>query len=205
MKLYSRESSGNSYKARLLLGFLALPYEKIEIERGGDGRNALPADYLSLNPRGQIPTLVDGDVVLWGSTAILYYLALTHDGQRRWMPAGARAGAEVMQWMELAQNEILSGLAIARGIIRWGFKEDLAACQAKGLKALAVMEARLSRHEWLAGAQPTIAECACFPYTALAPEGQIDLGPYPGVRGWLGRIKRLPGFITMPGLSIGEA
>lgn len=48
---------------------------------------------------------------------------------------------------------------------------------------------------------PTIADIACFPYTALAEEGGIDLSAYPDGLQWIDRMKRIPGFITMPGIS----
>ena len=46
--------------------------------------------------------------------------------------------------------------------------------------------------------RPTIADCAVFPYAALAPEGCIALEPYANIRRWVGRVKELPGCITMP-------
>jgi glutathione S-transferase len=46
----------------------------------------------------------------------------------------------------------------------------------------------------------TIADVGCFPYVASAPEGQIPLDPYPGVLRWIERIKRQPGFVSMPGI-----
>jgi glutathione S-transferase len=52
----------------------------------------------------------------------------------------------------------------------------------------------------LAADRPTIADIACFPYVALAPEGEIPLDGHPAVRGWVDRIKALPGFVGMPGI-----
>ena len=48
--------------------------------------------------------------------------------------------------------------------------------------------------------RPTLAECAVMPYVALAPEGGIDLAPYPSVLAWIDRIRALPGFVPMPGI-----
>jgi glutathione S-transferase len=59
--LYGRATSGNSYKVRLLLALLSVPYHGIEIRLGVAGRNEVDHAYLALNPRGQVPTLVDGD------------------------------------------------------------------------------------------------------------------------------------------------
>jgi glutathione S-transferase len=54
--------------------------------------------------------------------------------------------------------------------------------------------------QWLALDHVTIADIACFPYVALASEGEIPLDPYASVRSWIERIKALPGFVGMPGI-----
>jgi glutathione S-transferase len=61
----------------------------------------------------------------------------------------------------------------------------------------AVMEAELKSRPFLAGAAPTIADIALYSYTAHAPEGDISLASYPSIRGWIGRIEDLPGFVPM--------
>ena len=47
---------------------------------------------------------------------------------------------------------------------------------------------------------PTVADIACFPYVALAGDGGVETDGYLAVRRWLDRFKRLPGFVTMPGI-----
>lgn len=199
IKLYDREASGNSYKVRLLLSFLNMPYERIPVEMK-DGKNVVDSAYLELNPRGQIPTLLDGDITLWGSTAILCYLARRYDETSSWLPRDPAPMAQVMQWLELAQNEILTGLLRARGIIKFGMPGDLLAAQQIAQRALGVMESRLATHPWLAGDGPTIGDIACFPHPALAHEGKVDITPYPGVQQWIGRMKSLDRFVGMPGI-----
>lgn len=199
LKLYDREASGNSYKARLLLSFLNMPYERVPVAMQ-DGKNVVDSSYLLLNPRGQIPTLVDGDNTLWGSTAILCYLAARYDETSSWLPRDPARLAEVMQWLELAQNEILTGLFRARAIVKFGLPGDLAAAQQIAQRALGVLDSRLSVQPWLAGNGPTIADIACFPYAALAHEGKVDVSPYAGVVQWIGRIKSLDRFVGMPGI-----
>jgi glutathione S-transferase len=199
LKLYDREASGNSYKARLLLSFLNMPYERIPVAMQ-DGKNVVDSSYLNLNPRGQIPTLVDGDTTLWGSTAILCYLAARYDETSSWLPRDPARLAEVMQWLELAQNEIQTGLFRARAIVKFGLPGDLAAAQHIAARALCVLETRLGGADWLAGSGPTIADIACFPYAALASEGKVDTAPYPGVQQWIERIQLLDRFVGMPGI-----
>jgi glutathione S-transferase len=50
------------------------------------------------------------------------------------------------------------------------------------------------------GDHPSIADVACFPYTALAHEGNVSLVDYPAVVAWCERVRRLPGFVAMEGI-----
>ncbi len=59
----------------------------------------------------------------------------------------------------------------------------------------------LYNNDWLACGHLTVADIAVYPYIALAPEGQIDLEPFPAVIAWMRRIQALPGYIGMPGMS----
>lgn len=199
LRLHDRELSGNAYKGRLLLSLLGLRYESIAVGMEG-GRNIVDDDYLELNPRGQIPTLQDDDLTLWGSTAILCYLAARYDDSGRWLPGEPAHLGRVMQWMELAQNEILSGLGLARVICLFGVPGNLEQAQTIGQKALGVLESRLGDADWLAGEHPTIADLACFPYAALAGDGEIDTTAYAGTRRWFDRVRGLDGFVAMPGI-----
>ena len=54
---------------------------------------------------------------------------------------------------------------------------------------------------WLCGpGHPTIADIACFPGVMLSEEGGISRMPYPAIRRWTDRVKRIPGFVPMPGI-----
>jgi glutathione S-transferase len=200
LKLYDRNTSGNSYKVRLMLSFLELPCELIPVQLE-EGRNKIDAAYFELNPRGQVPTLKDDDLVLWGSTAILMYLGARYDVTRQWLPAEPVALAQTGQWLELAQNEISTGLFLARAVRRFGYAGDLASAQMAGRRALEVLEGCLGRRDWLVGDRATIADVACFPYVALAGEGGFTLEDYPGVERWVARFKTLERFVCMPGIS----
>jgi glutathione S-transferase len=109
--------------------------------------------------------------------------------------------AEVMQWLAVAENELLFGLARARAVKRFGRPWDLAQCQAYGRDGLRVLEAHLGAREWLVGTGPTIADVACYPYVALAPEGEIPLDGYSSVSAWIGRVQALPGYVNMEGIE----
>lgn len=196
IRLYDRNTAGNPYKVRLLLAFLGLDYQSIPITRAA-GKNIVSPDYLNLNPRGQIPTLDDDGFVLWGSSAILVYLAGRYDPARRWLPEDTRQVAQITQWLELAQNEIQSGLFMARAIAMFGYSGDLDAARAAGKTALTVLETGLGTRDWLVGEAPTIADIACFPFTALAAESGFDVTPFPRVQRWIERFKNLDGYFEI--------
>jgi glutathione S-transferase len=199
MVLYNRERSGNCYKARLMLSLLGLEYEKIEIHREGKGRNQVPVGYDKLNPLRQRPVLVADGKPVWGTIAILVYLARKHGGER-WLPLDAEGEAEVTQWLSLAQNEIFYGLGRARSMRgqRWHGTGTLEEAHAVAAVALRALESRLGDQEWLALGRLTIADVACYSYTVFAPEGGVSLKPYPGVRAWLARVAGLPGYLPTP-------
>lgn len=202
MVLYDFERSGNCYKIRLLMALLKLDHERRIVDMPGGELES--EAFLRLNPRGQIPVLVDGDQVFWDSTAILVYLARKYGGET-WLPLDPAAMAGVMQWLALEQNEGRYGSARARAIAlklptRFAANGHLEECLEFARIAMAVLEGRLSGHRWLASTeQPTIADIACYPYTALSTDADIDLSPYPAIRRWFGDIEALPGYVPLPG------
>ena len=194
--LYGAPVSGNAYKARLLLNLLEVEFEEIDVNlRAGENR---AGPFLALNPRGQIPVLVDGEVTVWDSQAILVYLARRYG--EAWLPADPAPMAEVMQWLAVSENELLFGLARARAVLHFGRDFDLASSQAYGRAGLKVLEQHLAGNEWLAAGRPTIADVACMPYVALSHMGGIPLDDHPAARAWIDRMRALPGFIAMDGV-----
>jgi glutathione S-transferase len=79
--------------------------------------------------------------------------------------------------------------------MRWGFQLS------DTHEVHKIMDAHLADREFLELGHPTIGDIACFPYTAMSGEGGIDLTPYKNVRAWVERMKRLPKFISMPGIE----
>ncbi|TGV87726.1 glutathione S-transferase family protein, partial [Mesorhizobium sp. M2D.F.Ca.ET.145.01.1.1] len=79
------------------------------------------------------------------------------------------------------------------------------ALKGQGTAALRELEAGLVEQSirgqrFLASDRPTVADIACFPYVALAPDGGVSLNPYPAIRLWSRAIRGLDGFIEMPGI-----
>lgn len=197
MRLYDLELSGNCYKVRLFAALARIPLDIAAVDFLG-GAHKLPP-LIDLNPWGEIPILVDGKVVLRDSQAILVYLAVKFAGET-WFPRDAAGMAEVMQWLSTAANDVQNGPASARLVDKFGYAIDKAETLKRSARILPLIEAHLAGHRWLALERPTIADCAVFPYVALAPEGGVSLSDYPNTGQWLDRVRALPHFLAMPGV-----
>src|SRR5262245_58070887 len=92
MKLYGFPPSPNTWKVRAVAVHLGVPLD-LELV---DLTKPRTAEYLALNPTGRAPTLVDGDFVLWESTAIMQYIA-SRPANSLW-PNDARTRADIMRW-----------------------------------------------------------------------------------------------------------
>lgn len=194
IQLYDFPLSGNCYKIRLMLSLLGLDYERLAVDlRGGETQTEA---FKRINPRGQVPVLIDGDQVIWDSMAILIYLGRRYGGDK-WLPKELMAEVRVVQWLAVSENELLYGLARARLVKTLNRPFNLELCQQEGRAGLAAMEAQLGQTDWLCGDHATIADIACYPYVALANEGEVSLDPYPAVATWTERVKQLPGWTPM--------
>jgi glutathione S-transferase len=197
MELYDLELSGNCYKVRLFAALAQVPIDVVPVDFLAGEHKRPP--LIDLNPWGEIPILVDGGVVVRDSQAILVYLAGKYAGEG-WLPKDPAQLAQVVGWLSVAANEIQNGPAAARLVDKFGYTIDKADALKRSARVLPLIDAHLSRHRWLALERPTIADCAVFPYVALAPEGGVALEPHGNIRRWIGRVKDLPGFLAMPGI-----
>jgi glutathione S-transferase len=198
LKLYEHELSGNSYKVRLFLSLLGVP---VEIERVDlfKGAGQQP-DYLAISALGQVPALVDGGDSLRDSQAILFYLARTR-GNGRWLADDPLGQARTIAWLSLAANELANGPAALRMAVRFKRPVNVEWATTVTRRAFGLMQSTLARQPWLMpGDHPSIADVACFPYTALAHEGEFSLADHPAIVAWCERIRALPGFVGMEGI-----
>ncbi|GAL98805.1 glutathione S-transferase [Acetobacter tropicalis NRIC 0312] len=197
MLLYDLDVSGNCYKIRLFAALTDTKLDLVPVDLAA-GENHDP-DFRKLNPFGEVPVLLDGDFTLRDSQAILVYLA-ARLADRAWWPEDAMSQATITQWLSVASSEVRNGPNAARLIRKFGYPLDMGTAMRWTDKLLPVLNAHVETQDWFALRRPTIADCALFPYLALAPEGGISLTPYPALMRWLDRVRDLPGFIPVPGL-----
>jgi glutathione S-transferase len=202
IKLYRNPKSGHCHRVELMLAFLGLPYETIDLDMANRAHKA-PA-YLKISPFGLVPAIDDDGYTVSDSNAILIYLVQTYAKGTHWMPEDARHAAEVQRWLTVAADNIYAGPCAARLVKVFGTGHDHAAAVAKAHDLFKVMDAHLAGREWLATDKITIADVAGYSYIAHAPEGGVDLAPYPNVRAWLARIESKPNFVPMAPSPIPE-
>lgn len=202
MKLYDYILSPSCYKVRLLAALIGVKLEvrPVDFHPGAEHKGH---ELMKLNPAGSIPILEDGDMILTESSAILVYLAALSAPQ--WL-AGTSAmdAARIQQWLSFSGRltASLGGARLTEMLLRPG---DIGALQAQGVAALRELEAGLVEQNlrgmrFLAADRVTVADIACFPYVALAPDGGVSLDPYPAIRLWSRAIRSLDHFIEMPGI-----
>ena len=192
LRLYDYAASGNCYKARLLLALLGRDYERVPVDIfAGD---TLTEEYGRLNPLRETPVLeLDDGTVITQSNAIVWYLA---EGTP-FLPATAVDRALVAAWLFFEQERVMSGIGSARFRLITGRGADVVPARlALGRSALETLEAHLAGRDYLVGDRCTIADIAVFAYAHVAPDAGLDLGDYPAVAAWLGRIERQPGFVN---------
>jgi glutathione S-transferase len=202
MRLHYFPLSGHAHRAQLFLSLIGVEAELIEVDLAG-GAHKKP-EFLKMNPFGQVPVLEDGDIVIADSNSILVYLAKKY-GKTDWLPDDVVQAAQVQRWLSVAAGQLAYGSAAARLVTVFGAKFDTDEVIGRGHALLKILEGLLSQQEWLAAGRPTIADVALYSYTAGAPEGNVDLEPYPAVRQWLARIEALPGFVPFRRTPIGLA
>lgn len=202
MILYDYILSPSCYRVRLIAALAGQPLtlRPVDVHPGAEH---LSDEFLAMNPKGTVPILRDGGLVLTESTAMLTYIAAR--SAPGWLgDETPERRALVQQWLAFAQRLTESAGAARLHDMLHG-PGDIDALRAAATLALRELEAALwlRRREgaaFLAGATPTIADIACFPHVALAPDGGLALDAYPSVRLWMRAIRSLPGFIEMPGI-----
>ncbi len=196
-RLYDFPPSGNSYKVRLLLTQLEIPFEIVPVNILK--KETRTKEFLAKNPNGRIPLLeIEPGQFLAESNAILFYLSQNTE----YFPQDSWQQAKVMEWLFFEQFSHEPHLATSRYWITIlgkaeEYQAELAKKQKLGYAALEVMEKHLSKNDFFVGNKYTIADISLFAYTHVADEGNFDLSRFPAILAWLERIKSQPKYITI--------
>lgn len=201
LKIYSFPLSGHSHRVILFASLAGIAHEVIDVDLA-NGEHKKPP-YLSINPAGQVPAIVDGSTAISDSNAILVYLARKY--APTFLPDDPIREAEIQKYLSLAAGEIAFGPAAARLINVFKANLDRDFAHSIAAKALSKLEFALEGKEFLVGNAPSIADVAMYSYVAHAPEGDISLEEYPNVRRLLKNIESLEGFVPFKPTKVGLA
>jgi GST-like protein len=195
--LFSKATS-NGRKASIMLEETGLAYRVIPIDLAA-GEQKQPW-FLEINPQGRIPAIHDDDgpdgraVTLFESGAILVYLG---EKSGKFLPAEARARAEVMKWLMYASTHItFTGMQV-----HWQVRERdagrahplLGVWKEENERVYGAVHLGLSDgRRFLSGDDYSIADIAAYPWIYRHEMQEIDLGWYPRVHDWFARIAGRP-------------
>jgi glutathione S-transferase len=196
--IWGRANSVNVQKVLWGCDELGLPFERIDAGMQF-GRNHEP-DYLAMNPTGRIPTLVDGDFVLWESSSILRYLALQYGPSSLLYPPEPKIRASIDRWLDWSLSTLQPAeRPVFLSLIRTSEAErDLTALgtDVKAVTALwRMLDAHLQGRSFLENDNLTLAEIELGAYAKrwFGLEG-IERPSMPDLERWYSRMETRPGF-----------
>jgi len=196
LKIWGRSTSSNVQKVLWCCAELGIEFERVDVG-GPFGGNRDP-EYLNMNPNGLVPTVKDGDLIMWESNTICRYLAVTRNGERLY-PRDPAARTHVERWMDwqLAvigppMGQLLMGLVRSSPETR-----DNAAIEAARRRAASawnIVEEEVKGQPYLAGAELTLAEIVLGTQIYRWFAFPIERPDLPNLRAWYDRMRARPGF-----------
>lgn len=205
LKIWGRLSSINVQKVVVCANELGLAYERVDAG-GKFGVVETPA-YQRLNPNALVPTIEDGDFVLWESNAIVRYLSRAYGAGRLW-PDDPRRAADADRWMDWQATTLTPAMgdAFMQLVRRTAGDRDtnlVEASIAKTEPRIAILDAHLANRAFVAGPALTMGDiplaCAAHRWLGL-PCQKL---PRPNVERWLASIRDRPAFARVLTLPIG--
>lgn len=185
--IHGSSRSGNCLKVRWTAERLELPFEWIEVDTFSGATRT--AEFLALNPAGQVPLVVFGDGrTLAQSNAIVLHLA---EGSSL-IPSDRYERAKMLEWLfwEQYSHEPAIAVRIARRFYLKTPEAELdPSLLTKGKAALARLQTQLVQTPLLVGSELSLADIALVAYTRAAHRGGFDLGDYPAVKAWVSRVE----------------
>lgn len=182
MKLLGRKTSGNVQKVMFLLEELRLPYERVDV--GRQFNNTQTPEYLAKNPNAKVPTLEDGNVVIWESNSILRYLA--SKAKSNLYPTEVAKRSQVERWMDWQLSALNNPyLAMFRESKLEPAKRSADFdTQRKDLGTQLSILDRALGSGYVAGAEFSIADICLAPIVSRCLKFGVELPELPNVKRW---------------------
>lgn len=202
MKLYGYFRSSAAYRVRIALNLKGLAYETVPVHLMKEGGQQFKDEYLALNPTALVPTLVDGDLAIGQSMAIMEYLEETHPAPAL-LPADAPGRARVRAIAQTIACDIhpLNNLRVLK-YLKHGMKvseQDKNDWYRHWIAVgLASVEAMLADHpatgRYCHGDQPTLADLCLVPQLFNARRFDCDVTAFPTIVRIAQACAELPAF-----------
>ncbi|TMM55375.1 glutathione S-transferase family protein [Sulfitobacter sabulilitoris] len=204
IRLYCFGESGNAYKAALALELSGLDWEPVKVDFFG-GETRSPDYRARINPMGEAPVMIDGDLRLTQSGVIQDYVS---EKSGKFGGRDATERREILRWV-LWDNHKLSSMA---GMTRFLMnflpedkrpKEVITFNQGRLQAAYGVLNDHLEGRDWIVGDAITNADLSCCGYLYYPEPFGFDRSAWPNIDAWLTRLSDTPGwkapYDLMPG------
>ena len=194
LQLYGNSRS-RAMRCLWMLEEVDQPYQLVERSTRADDLQT--AEYLRLNPNARIPTLVDGDLVLWESMAINLYLAQKYDGPLHCTSAEVLGIASQWSfWAMLEVEHLLLHILEHRALLA-EFARDASAVERNELllkKPLGVLNDALAGRDHLAGSSFTVADLNVASILVWGKMARLDFSAHPNLTRWLNACLARPAY-----------
>ena len=199
MRLYSNAYSYHSRRCIAVLRHLELEVEVREVNLGEGEHHS--SEFAALNPNRKVPVLVDGDLTLWESIAIVHYLSDQRPGVL--VPETASGRADVLRWQNWTVTRFNSATAVFlhENMVKAFFglgPPDTARVEATTPEIIAcfdLLEAQLSGQDFLCGEDVSLADFTLYPtFEHGEVIGLPSTDGHPALRQWCERMAALPAF-----------
>jgi glutathione S-transferase len=205
-QVYCFAQSGNAYRVALMLNLIGADWEPVWVDFFGQGVQRTPEYRDKINEMGEIPVLVHGKKTFTQSGVILTYLS---DLTGKFKPQGEDEKLEALRWIIFDNQKVNGFLGPFRFLKNFakpaGDPAVLAFLKGRIDGNLAIINKRLTTHDYLLGQRPTIADISLAGYLFYpADEFGFDIGKdHSAIGAWCERMKALPGwkhpYELMPG------
>lgn len=204
IKLYCFGESGNAYKAALALQLSGLDWEPVKVDFFG-GETRTPNFRADVNPMGEAPVMVDGDVRYSQSGVIQDYVS---EKSGKFGGSTPEERREILRWVLWDNHKLSSNAGMTRFLMNFlpedkQPREVIGFMQGRLKAAYDVLNNHLEGRDWIVGDGITNADLSCCGYLYYPEPFGFDRSDWPNIDAWLTRLSQTPGwkapYDLMPG------
>ncbi len=194
IELYTA-ATPNGYKISIALEEMSIPYKLINVDLGAGEQKT--DKYLSINPNGRIPTIIDrdnNDFAIFESGAILIYLA---EKSGLFYGKNDKERSVILQWLMFQMSGVGPMMGQANVFFRY-FPEKIDVVidryQSESKRLLSILDNRLKDNEYLAG-DYSIADIATWPWATIHNWSGVDISDLEHLQRWITQVGERPAVI----------